>query len=86
MLYAKWSHHEAEKKAVVIYDTMWHSTETMADTIVNGLSEEGVHVRPMHLAQMASKRYHDGSHGCKGGHRGFTDAEQQSIPHRQLIF
>jgi len=47
--YEKWSRHEAEKKALVIYDTMWHSTEMMADAIAAGISEEGVDVRPMHL-------------------------------------
>jgi len=47
--YAKWSSQETEKKALVIYDTMWHSTEMMADAIASGLSEEGVDVRPMNL-------------------------------------
>jgi flavorubredoxin len=37
------------RKAVVIYDTMWHSTETMAETIANALIEEGVNAKPMHL-------------------------------------
>jgi len=50
-LYAKWSRHEAEKKAVVVYDTMWHSTEKMAESIVNGLSQEGVHARSMLLSK-----------------------------------
>lgn len=50
-LYAKWSRHEAEKKAVVIYDTMWHSTEVMAESIVKGLSKEGVHARPLSLSK-----------------------------------
>lgn len=50
-LYAKWSRHEAEKKAVVIYDTMWHSTKVMAESIVKGLSKEGVHARPMSLGK-----------------------------------
>lgn len=47
--YAKWSSHETEKKAVVIYDTMWHSTEIMAESIAKGIAEEGVHVRPLSL-------------------------------------
>ena len=36
-------------KAVVVYDTMWHSTERMAEEIVSGLNAAGVAARPMHL-------------------------------------
>ena len=50
-LYARWSRHEAGKKAIVVYDTMWHSTEKIAESIVNGLSQEGIYVRPMHLSK-----------------------------------
>jgi flavorubredoxin len=51
-LYAKWSSHEAGNRAVVIYDTMWRSTEVMAESIVKGLSEEGIHARPMNLSKL----------------------------------
>ncbi len=47
--YVKWSRQEAKNKAVVIYDTMWHSTEKMAEAIVAGLSEQGIEAKPMHL-------------------------------------
>ena len=47
--YERWSHQESKKKAVVIYDTMWHSTEKMADKIIDGLIDEGIDVKPMHL-------------------------------------
>lgn len=47
--YIRWSKQEAKNKAVVIYDTMWHSTEKMAEAIVAGLSEQGIEARPMHL-------------------------------------
>jgi flavorubredoxin len=47
--YVRWSKQETEKKALVIYDTMWHSTEKMANAIAAGLSAEGVDVRPMYL-------------------------------------
>ncbi len=49
--YVKWSKQETENKAVVVYDTMWHSTEKMANAIASGLSEEGVEVRPMSLGK-----------------------------------
>ena len=47
--YVKWSKQEPEKKALVVYDTMWHSTEAMAESIAEGIAEEGVEVKPMHL-------------------------------------
>jgi len=47
--YVEWSRQKPERKALVVYDTMWHSTEKMAETIVEGLGQEGVNARPMHL-------------------------------------
>jgi flavorubredoxin len=47
--YVKWAKQEPGKKAVVVYDTMWHSTELMAKAIVEALKEEGVEARPYHL-------------------------------------
>lgn len=47
--YVEWSSQKAKNKAVVIYDTMWHSTEKMADTIVAGLVGQGISARPYHL-------------------------------------
>jgi flavorubredoxin len=47
--YARWSRQPAKRKAVVVYDTMWHSTEKMADAISAGLNAEGIAVRPMYL-------------------------------------
>jgi flavorubredoxin len=50
--YAKWASQKTQQKAVVIYDTMWKSTETMAMAINAGISSEGVAVRPMHLRRV----------------------------------
>ena len=47
--YAKWAKQEQEKKAVVVYDTMWHSTQVMADEIAAGIANKGVSVRPIHI-------------------------------------
>ena len=47
--YVRWSNQETENKAIVLYDTMWHSTEMMANQIAAGISAEGVDVRPMYL-------------------------------------
>ncbi|KXG77885.1 FprA family A-type flavoprotein [Thermotalea metallivorans] len=43
--YMQWGHGTVERKAVVVYDTMWHSTEKMARAIVEGLVSEGVATR-----------------------------------------
>lgn len=47
--YVDWSRQEPKRKALVIYDTMWHSTEKMAATIADELAQEGVEAKPMHL-------------------------------------
>jgi flavorubredoxin len=47
--YVEWSKQEPKRKALVIYDTMWHSTETMAEAIVDALGHEGINAKPMHL-------------------------------------
>ncbi len=47
--YATWSEQKPEKKALVIYDTMWHSTEKMAEVIVDGILGAGIYALPMHL-------------------------------------
>ena len=40
--YKKWSTFKLENKAVVVFDTMWHSTETMARTITEAFREKGI--------------------------------------------
>jgi len=40
--YLKWAKGEAGRKILVVYDTMWGSTEKMAKAIVDGISSEGV--------------------------------------------
>ncbi|MDM8516182.1 flavodoxin domain-containing protein [Desulfobacterales bacterium HSG16] len=47
--YSKWSRQEIENKAVVIYDTMWNSTQAMAESIAAGIADEGVMVKPIHI-------------------------------------
>jgi flavorubredoxin len=47
--YVRWSNQESKKKAIILYDTMWHSTEMMANQIAAGLSAQGIDVRPMYL-------------------------------------
>lgn len=47
--YDKWSRNESEPKALVIYDSMWHSTEKMAQAVEAGLQETGVSTTMINL-------------------------------------
>lgn len=47
--YDAWSRQKSKQKAVVIYESMWHSTESMAKAIGDGLMEEGISVKMMDL-------------------------------------
>ncbi len=47
-LYTKWARREPKRKAVIVYDTMWGSTEKMARAIEDGLAAGGVHVVTLH--------------------------------------
>ncbi len=40
--YNNWSHNQGQGNALIIYDTMWHSTEMMAKAIAQGLEDEGI--------------------------------------------
>ena len=39
--YANWASNETRKKALIVYDTMWHSTESMALTIQDAFEQKG---------------------------------------------
>ncbi len=47
--YAKWAEFESENKVVVVYDTMWHSTERIARAIADGAASTGASVRVFHV-------------------------------------
>ena len=47
--YVEWSLQKPRRKALVVYDTMWHSTKMIAEAIVEALGQEEVDARPMHL-------------------------------------
>ncbi len=40
--YVKWASGEAKKRVLIVYDTMWGSTEKMARAMLEGVSSEGV--------------------------------------------
>ncbi|MCK4994951.1 MAG: flavodoxin domain-containing protein [Candidatus Omnitrophica bacterium] len=43
-LYKKWASYESDKRAVIIYDTMWHSTEKIAFELSELLDKENIPV------------------------------------------
>ena len=52
--YRTWALQEPTRKAVVVYDTMWHSTEMMAKAVSEGLTSAGLSVR--HMSMQANHR------------------------------
>jgi flavorubredoxin len=47
--YLDWCRQAPQQKAVVLYDTMWHSTEKMAEAINCGITAAGIPSKPMNL-------------------------------------
>ncbi|MGC9110859.1 MAG: FprA family A-type flavoprotein [candidate division WOR-3 bacterium] len=47
--YRAWAQQSPQPKALIVYDTMWQSTDLMARSIADGLSAEGIEVRMMRL-------------------------------------
>jgi flavorubredoxin len=58
--YHDWTHHKPARKVLVVYDTMWRSTELMADAIVEGVQECDVDIRvynvnASHITELATE-------------------------------
>ncbi len=49
-LYKRWASHQAEQKVVIVYDTMWKSTETIANRLYAQLEKQEVPVKLLHLS------------------------------------
>jgi flavorubredoxin len=47
--YEDWANQSPKLKAVIVYDTMWQSTDLMARALADGLCAEGIEVRVMRL-------------------------------------
>jgi flavorubredoxin len=59
-LYQKWAAAAPAAKGLVIYDTMWHSTEMLAQALVQGLMDAGVeaqlhHLRSTHISDVVTE-------------------------------
>jgi len=48
--YQEWAAQKPEKRALVLYDTMWRGTARMAEAIGDGLADEGVEHKLCHAA------------------------------------
>lgn len=49
--YSEWSHGVVQEKVLIVYDTMWGSTESMAQAILKGVVREGVEIKLFHLSK-----------------------------------
>ena len=49
--YVSWAKNETKKKAVIVYETMWGSTEIMARKIADGLTDSGISVKLFDITQ-----------------------------------
>jgi flavorubredoxin len=47
--YLDWSQGKTGRKILIVYDTMWGSTESIAKAILKGLIEEGAEAKLLHL-------------------------------------
>lgn len=48
-LYKKWANYESAKSVVIVYDTMWHSTEAMAQALYELIDKENIAVKLYNL-------------------------------------
>ncbi len=49
--YQNWSSGKTEKKIVIVYDTMWKSTEKIASVLADTVSEHGIEVKVLKLRE-----------------------------------
>jgi len=54
--YRRWAHHQNAPKVLVVYDTMWGSTEQMAEAIREGASRPGVEAVALHVRRAGLTR------------------------------
>jgi flavorubredoxin len=47
--YSKWANYESGKKALIVYDSMWGTTEQMAYEIAEGLAASGINIKIRNL-------------------------------------
>lgn len=55
-MYRKWANNECDQKAVIVYDTMWKSTEKVAQAIAEAFEEKDIQV---HVAELQTSHISD---------------------------
>jgi anaerobic nitric oxide reductase flavorubredoxin len=79
--YDRWDVCAPVRKVVVMYDTMWKSTEAMAEAIVEGAIAEGGPAAGSEAVQRARQHRHGAGHGnprCGGVRGGLADAQRHA--------
>lgn len=49
--YVSWAKNETKPKVVIVYETMWHSTEKMAKKILEGVTDSGIETKLFDINQ-----------------------------------
>lgn len=49
-IYKQWAQQQPQKRAAILYDTMWNATRRMAEAIGEGLASKGVDYKLFHMA------------------------------------
>lgn len=78
--YVKWSDHQTEPRAVIIYDTMWGSTEKVAYALYEGLVDGGVPVTMCNLKANHISDIMTEVHRCRAVLIGSATLNNQVLP------
>jgi len=78
--YLKWAKGEAENRVIIVYDTMWGSTEKMARAILEGVSSNGVEAK-LQSTGFGPGRHHQGTARSQGHSSRLLNHKQRPTPH-----
>lgn len=78
--YLKWTKNPAEKKVVIVYETMWGATEKMAKKIAEGLKAAGVEAKIYDIADKDTTKIVDEMFYAKGFIIGSSTHDNGMLP------
>ena len=84
--YLNWSSGAAKQKAVVVFDTMWGSTDKMARAIADGITSGGVEVKLLKLRATDNTDVVTEILDAKSGGCGFANTKQSDVSQFRLVF
>jgi anaerobic nitric oxide reductase flavorubredoxin len=79
--YAEWVKNSTKPKVVIVYETMWNSTEKMARKLAEGVRDAGVSVRLYDIAQSDSTEIVKEMLDAKGFLIGSSTHDNDMLPH-----